>query len=85
MRVDVNGVRLFFDVMCPSRTAKRCGRNRHLLLHGGPGFDLDVQTGVSQYADIAQIIYSIIAAAQRSSAAEQVDAGVRAMISSPRG
>ena len=66
MRVLVNGVRLFFDVegakLVPDGPAMR-EKPTLLLLHGGPGFDHSIyKPAYSALADVAQIIYSIIAA-----------------------
>jgi proline-specific peptidase len=61
MRVEVNGVRLFFDVegakFVPDGKAMR-EKPTLVLLHGGPGFDhSSFKPAFSQYADIAQIVY----------------------------
>jgi proline iminopeptidase len=61
MRIDVNGVRLFFDVegakfVADGKTLRE--KPTLVLLHGGPGFDHSTfKPAFSQYADIAQIIY----------------------------
>jgi proline iminopeptidase len=61
MRVQVRGVKLFFDVEgAKLRPAGDCMREvpTLLLLHGGPGFDhSEFKGGFSRLADIAQIIY----------------------------
>ena len=61
MRVQVRGVKLFFDVEgAKLRPAGDCMREvpTLLLLHGGPGFDhSEFKIGFSQLADITQIIY----------------------------
>lgn len=61
MRVEVNGVRLFFDVegaqLVPAGPAMR-ERPTLLLLHGGPGFDHSgYKPEFSPFADIAQVVY----------------------------
>ena len=61
MRIEVNGVRLFFDVegakLVPDGPLMR-ERPTLLLLHGGPGFDhSSFKPEFSRYADIAQVIY----------------------------
>lgn len=61
MRVDVNGVRIFFDVegakFVPDGPAMR-EKPTLILLHGGPGMDhSSYKPAFSQYADIAQVIY----------------------------
>jgi len=61
MRVQVNGVRLFFEI---EGTKLRLTENSFvevptlLLLHGGPGFDHSVyRPAFSALSDIAQIVY----------------------------
>ena len=61
MRVQVNGVRLFFEI---EGTKLRLTQNSFvevptlLLLHGGPGFDHSVyRPAFSALSDIAQIVY----------------------------
>lgn len=61
MRIEVNGVRLFFDVegakLVPDGSVMR-QRPTLILLHGGPGFDhSSFRPAFAQYADIAQVIY----------------------------
>jgi pimeloyl-ACP methyl ester carboxylesterase len=61
MRVSVNGVRLFFDVVGaslePDGPAMR-EKPTLLLLHGGPGFDHSIyKPAYSRLADCAQVIY----------------------------
>ena len=61
MFVDVNGVRLFFDVegsgLVPDGPEMRA-RPTLILLHGGPGFDHSIyRPAFSALADIAQIVY----------------------------
>ncbi len=61
MRIEVNGVRIFFDVegakFVPDGPVMR-DRPTLILLHGGPGMDhAHYMPAFSQYADIAQIIY----------------------------
>jgi proline iminopeptidase len=61
MRVEVNGVRLFFDVDGAKFVADgKVMREKPtlLLLHGGPGFDHSLfKPAFSQYADVAQVVY----------------------------
>ena len=61
MKVEVNEVRLFFDVEGAKFVADgKVMREKPtlLLLHGGPGFDHSTfKPAFSQYADIAQIVY----------------------------
>lgn len=61
MRIEVNGVRLFFDVdgakFAPDGKVMR-EKPTVLLLHGGPGFDHSTfKPAFAQYADIAQVVY----------------------------
>ncbi len=61
MRIDVSGVRLFFDVegakLVPDGPVMR-EKPTLLLLHGGPGMDhSSFKPAFSQFADIAQVIY----------------------------
>jgi proline iminopeptidase len=61
MRVQVNGVRLYFDVdgagLVPDGAAMRA-RPTLILLHGGPGFDHSIyKPAFSALADIAQVVY----------------------------
>jgi proline-specific peptidase len=61
MHVEVNGVRLFFDVegakLVPDGGAMR-ERPTLLLLHGGPGFDHTIyKPAYSRLAEVAQVIY----------------------------
>ena len=61
MRIEVNGVRLFFDVegakLVPDGPVMR-EKPTLILLHGGPGMDhSSFKPGFSQFADIAQVIY----------------------------
>ncbi len=61
MRIQVNGVRLFFDVegvkLAPDGTTMR-EQPTLILLHGGPGFDhSSFKPAFSQFTDIAQVIY----------------------------
>ena len=61
MRIEVNGVRLFFDVegakLVPDGPVMR-EKPTLILLHGGPGADHSgFKPAFSQYADIAQVIY----------------------------
>jgi proline iminopeptidase len=61
MRIEINGVRLFFDVegakLIPDGPAMR-EQPTLILLHGGPGFDHSYwKPEFSQLADVAQIIY----------------------------
>jgi len=61
MRIEINGVRLYFDV----EGAKRVPdgpvlreRPTLILLHGGPGFDhSSFRPAFSRFADVAQVIY----------------------------
>jgi pimeloyl-ACP methyl ester carboxylesterase len=61
MKVEVNGVRLFFDVEGAKFVVDgKAMREKPtlLLLHGGPGFDHSTfKPAFSQYADITQIVY----------------------------
>jgi proline-specific peptidase len=61
MRIEVNGVRLFFDVEGAKFVADRKVLREKptlILLHGGPGFDhSSFKPAFSQFADIAQIVY----------------------------
>lgn len=61
MRIDINGVRLFFDVegakLIPDGPAMR-ERPTLILLHGGPGFDGSYwRPWASALADICHVIY----------------------------
>ena len=61
MRVEVNGVKLFFDVE-GARFVPDGGVMREkptlLLLHGGPGLDhSSYKPAFSQFTDIAQVVY----------------------------
>src|SRR4051794_3608717 len=61
MHVQVNGVRLFFDVegakLVPDGATMR-ERPTVILLHGGPGFDHTIyKPAYSALADVAQVIY----------------------------
>ena len=61
MRIEVNGVRLFFDVegakFVPDGPRMR-EKPTLILLHGGPGQDHSMlKPAFSQFADIAQVIY----------------------------
>ena len=61
MRIEVNGVRLFFDVegakFVPDGPRMR-EKPTLILLHGGPGMDhSSFKPAFSQYVDIAQVIY----------------------------
>ena len=61
MRIEVNGVRIFFDVegakLVPDGAVMR-ERPTLILLHGGPGFDhTSFRPAFSQFSDIAQVIY----------------------------
>jgi pimeloyl-ACP methyl ester carboxylesterase len=61
MHVQVNGVRLFFDVegakLVPDGATMR-EKPTLLLLHGGPGFDHTIyKPAYSALADLAQVIY----------------------------
>lgn len=61
MRVEVNDVRIFFDVegakLVPDGPVMR-EKPTLILLHGGPGMDhSSFKPGFSQFADIAQVIY----------------------------
>jgi|CXWL01.1.fsa_nt_gi proline iminopeptidase len=61
MRIEVNGVHLFFDVegakLVPDGPVMR-EKPTLILLHGGPGMDhSSFKPEFSQFADIAQIIY----------------------------
>lgn len=61
MRIEVNGVRLFFDVegakWVPDGKTMR-SRPTLLLLHGGPGMDhTGFKPAFAQFADIAQVVY----------------------------
>src|SRR5262249_55643932 len=61
MYVDVNGIRLFFDVerasLVPDGPAMR-EKPTLLLLHGGPGLDHSVyKPVVSALSDVAQVVY----------------------------
>jgi proline iminopeptidase len=61
MRIEVNGIRLYFDVEGASLTPdgpRMREKPTLLLLHGGPGFDHSVyKPAFSQFTDIAQVIY----------------------------
>lgn len=61
MRIEVNGVRIFFDVegakLVPDGSRMR-EKPTLILLHGGPGMDhSSFKPAFSRYADIAQVIY----------------------------
>jgi proline iminopeptidase len=61
MRVEVNGVRIFFDVegakLVPDGPIMR-EKPTLILLHGGPGMDHSgYKPAFAQFADIAQVIY----------------------------
>ena len=61
MRIEVNGVRIFFDVegakLVPDGSVMR-EKPTLILLHGGPGMDHSTfKPAFSRYADIAQVIY----------------------------
>ena len=61
MRIEVNGIRIFFDVegakLVPDGPAMR-EKPTLILLHGGPGMDhSSFKPAFSHYADIAQVIY----------------------------
>ncbi len=61
MRIEVNGVRIFFDVesakFVPDGPIMR-ERRTLILLHGGPGMDHSTyKPAFSRFADIAQVIY----------------------------
>ena len=61
MRIEVNGIRIFFDVegakFVPDGPIMR-EKPTLILLHGGPGADHSgFKPAFSQYADIAQVIY----------------------------
>jgi proline iminopeptidase len=61
MRIEVNGVRLFFDVegakLVPDGPKMR-EKPTLILLHGGPGMDhSSFKPAFSRFSDIAQIIY----------------------------
>jgi proline iminopeptidase len=61
MRIEVNGVRIFFDIegakLAPDGPAMR-ERPTLLLLHGGPGMDHSgYRPAFSQYADLCQVVY----------------------------
>ncbi len=61
MRIEVDGVRIFFDVegarLVPDGPRMR-EKATLILLHGGPGMDHSTfKPGFSQFADIAQVIY----------------------------
>ena len=61
MRIEVNGVRLFFDVegakLVPDGPVMR-EKPTLILLHGGPGMDhSSFKPAFSQFTDIAQVIY----------------------------
>ncbi len=61
MRIEVNGIRIFFDVegakLVPDGPVMR-EKPTLILLHGGPGMDhSSFKPAFSQYADIAQVIY----------------------------
>lgn len=61
MRIEVNGVRIFFDVegakFVPEGPVMR-EKPTLILLHGGPGMDhSSFKPAFSQFADIAQVIY----------------------------
>ena len=61
MRVDVNGIRMFFDVegarFVPDGPVMR-EKPTLLLLHGGPGLDHSAyKPAFSQFTDIAQVVY----------------------------
>src|SRR3990172_1950370 len=61
MRIEVNGVRIFFDVEGPRLVpdGPRMREKRALiLLQGGPGMDhSSFKPAFSQFADIAQVVY----------------------------
>jgi proline iminopeptidase len=61
MRIDVNGVRIFFDVegpqLVPDGPSMR-ERPTLILLHGGPGLDHSgFRPAFSRFADVAQVVY----------------------------
>jgi proline iminopeptidase len=61
MRIEVNGVRIFFDVegakLVPDGPIMR-ERPTLILLHGGPGLDHSgYKPGMSQLADVCQVVY----------------------------
>jgi pimeloyl-ACP methyl ester carboxylesterase len=61
MRIEVNGVRIFFDVegakLVPDGPAMR-EKPTLILLHGGPGLDHSgFKPAFSQFADICQVVY----------------------------
>lgn len=61
MRIEVNGVRIFFDVegakLVPDGSVMR-EKPTLILLHGGPGMDhSSFKPAFSQFADICQVIY----------------------------
>ena len=61
MRIEVNGVRIFFDVegamLVPDGPVMR-EKPTLILLHGGPGMDhSSFKPAFSQFADVAQVIY----------------------------
>jgi proline iminopeptidase len=61
MRIEVNGVRIFFDVegakLVPGGSVMR-EKPTLILLHGGPGMDhSSFKPAFSQFADICQVIY----------------------------
>ena len=61
MRIEVNGVRIFFDVegprLVPDGPVMR-EKPALILLHGGPGMDhSSFKPAFSQFADIAQVVY----------------------------
>ncbi len=61
MRIDVNGVRIFFDVegakLVPDGPIMR-EKPTLILLHGGPGMDhAHLKPAFSQFADTCQVIY----------------------------
>ena len=61
MRVTVNGVRIFFEVVGTSvatRDGVSVDQPTLLILHGGPGFDhANMRPYFDRFADIAQVIY----------------------------
>ncbi len=61
MRIEVNGVRIFFDVdgtKLVSDGAVMREKRTLILLHGGPGMDhTSFRPAFSQFADIAQVVY----------------------------
>lgn len=75
MRIDVNGVRLFFDIEGPKLAVEDdvlVERPTLILLHGGPGADHGLyKPGFGALADTAQVVYLDHRANGRSDSGQQ--------------